>query len=178
MSAGAATAFWDVEVNESEILHPESFLGTNTELHSDTSRESRILRRHPQGTADIESDPLGQDGQTRILSRLTELRREGETDEFGIQRATYHSYHTAMSLVSQAAEDFGADFPLGSASVDSEGGIRVTWFNVSLQVGLVCPAQPEASPFIYHESGSEYDLEERVGARALSHWLRWLNGQL
>lgn len=133
-----------------------------------------VVREDTIGSEEIRSELAGRD---ILLHRLWALFLEGEVDDLDGRKATPHAIITANWLVQQAARDLGLDFPAGSPSLDSEGGIRITWFRGNREVELACPGPSGPSPFIYHEAGTEYDLEERAGSRALVRWLQWLTNR-
>ena len=122
-----------------------------------------------QATAQTEADKSG----AVVLARLRALLRQEDSDEFGVLKPTDHAFDLATRLV-QEASALGTTVPKGSVSTDSQGGVRITWFRGDREVELVCPASPDSSPYIYHEAGSEYDLDEGVSGRALARRLSWL----
>lgn len=113
-------------------------------------------------------------GLRAVLERLAALQEEEEVDDYGISRPTDYAYDTACDLVVGAASHLGGRFPRGSASTDSEGGIRVEWIHREREVRLIVPAHEGGRMYVYHEAGEEYAVEEMVSAAILAHWLEWL----
>ena len=112
---------------------------------------------------------------SEILAQLVELRRGPERDEYGVLRPTMHAFERAFSLLIDAAIDaamHGGTVPYGSASTDSEGGIRIEWVSSSCSVHLVIPAKPEVRGYLYHEIGEEFGTTDSVTSDRLASWLR------
>ena len=65
----------------------------------------------------------------------------------------------------------GRQIPLGCASTDSEGGIRIEWVRPTSSVHLVIPASPGRDGYVYHEVGDQYGTVSAT-PEALARWLR------
>jgi hypothetical protein len=111
------------------------------------------------------------------LTRLVTLLEADETDEYGTLRPTQSAFKRTMQVLIEAYEALGDQFQKASTSTDDQGGIRVTWsrLDVDGEVRLICPAQADQAPYIYHELGSEYAVEREISGAILAQWLEWLN---
>jgi hypothetical protein len=112
---------------------------------------------------------------TLTIKRLLALLEEDETDEYGILQPSQAAFKLAMRFVVEAYETMGDSFPKASASTDEEGSIRLTWSKPEsdCEVRLICPAQIDKAPYLYHELGSTYAVEREVPD--LTYWLEWFN---
>jgi len=108
--------------------------------------------------------------QQRLLDLLVE---KGE-DDHGRIDPTQYAFKTALEFVQTAEWMLGVDIK-SSPTVDSEGGIRVTWKNGDRKVKLVCPATPNAPIYIYQSSATRSFLHnQEVTHLALARQLAWL----
>ena len=151
------------------------FTGTNTAFE-----EPPVAPQLPPRTDFVASDSVieAEKAASVVLVRLEELLRQEECDEYGQLRPTTYAYQLATSVITEASTDLGPHFPKGSVCTDSQGGIRITWFNADREVELVLPSSRDRGAHVYHGSISEYDVEPYTTSnRALSRWLRWLTGQ-
>jgi len=108
------------------------------------------------------------------LWRLLDLLAENGEDDYGAIGPSQLAFLRAFRLVAEALAILGEDFA-SSPSVDSEGGIRVTWRRGDRQVKLVCPARREASVYIYYAGPAGNGLlNQGVSAPDLAGRLDWL----
>jgi|GEM_PF-1301499 len=118
------------------------------------------------------------EGLEVTLSRLGELLNEPETDDYGIARPTTFAYETAVGLLRKAAELMHFPFPRGSAAVDHEGGIGVTWMKGDRQLHLLVPASAQKQCMVYFYAGKDRNLDPlppgSEAARILANWLERL----
>src|ERR1022692_2237346 len=73
------------------------------------------------------------------LSRLSELLGANGEDDYGVLDPTQHAFKNALDLVIGSDRFLTFSLP-GSPSVDSRGGIRITWKLSGREIRLVCPA--------------------------------------
>jgi hypothetical protein len=108
------------------------------------------------------------------LSRLLGLLAESGEDDYGAKGPAQFAFWKAFSFVSDAISLLGEDFAC-SPSVDSDGGIRVTWRRGDRIVKLVCPAAREMPVYLYRASPNGNSLRnEGVTTAVLAEWLSWL----
>ena len=108
------------------------------------------------------------------LHRVLDLLGESGEDDYGAIGPSQFAFLRAFRLISSAIEVLGEDFPC-SPSVDSHGGIRVTWRRGDRQVKLVCPATRETPMYVYYYSPSGNGLRnENITAADLADKLYWL----
>lgn len=113
------------------------------------------------------------------LSRLVDLLEENGEDDYGKTGPTQFAFMTAYRMVERAETLTGLGLPL-SPTVDSQGGIRISWRQGDKQVKLVCPATPESQMYIYHYQSSTDASSVRnqnVTAEALAERLSWLTNR-
>src|ERR1022692_2608080 len=89
------------------------------------------------------SELLGANGEDDYgvldLSRLSELLGANGEDDYGVLDPTQHAFKNALDLVIGSDRFLTFSLP-GSPSVDSRGGIRITWKLSGREIRLVCPA--------------------------------------
>src|SRR5271169_2134313 len=108
------------------------------------------------------------------LTRLLALLEDNGEDDYGAIGPSQCAFLTAFRMILDATAIVGEDFA-SSPSVDSEGGIRVTWRRGDRVVKLVCPATREKAPYIYHASPAANSLRnESVTVAYLADRLSWL----
>lgn len=116
------------------------------------------------------------------LSRLLALLAENGEEDYGTNREddygsigpSQFAFFTAFSLVARAISILGEDFAC-SPSIDSGGGIRVTWRRGDRQVKLICPAERDMTTYIYQASASGSSIRDQgVTAAVVADWLSWL----
>jgi hypothetical protein len=108
-----------------------------------------------------------------MIRQLVELRQEEESDEYGTLRASQHAFDVACHLLTDAAIISalkGRPLPLGCASTDSEGGVRVEWVRPTSSVHLAVPASDDRESYIYHEVGDDYGTVAAT-PEMLAQWL-------
>lgn len=111
---------------------------------------------------------------TSSVARLMELLAESGEDDYGMIGPVQHAFYRAYKLMSEACSLLGRDFP-SSPSVDSEGGVRVTWRNGDRVVKLACPASRDKSAYIFHASPNGNSVCENITSEYLANRLSWLN---
>jgi hypothetical protein len=108
------------------------------------------------------------------LLRLLALLEDSGEDDYGAKGPTQLAFLTAFRIVADAIAIVGEDFA-SSPSVDSEGGVRVTWKRGDRTVKLVCPATRDKAVYVYHSSPNGTSLrDEDVTATFLADKLSWL----
>jgi hypothetical protein len=114
---------------------------------------------------------------TITLKRLVALLELDETDEYGILQPSQAAFKLAMQFVVETYDVMGDRFPKASASTDEQGGIRLTWSKLEpeCEVRLICPAEADQKPYLYHELGDDYAVVREVTVGSLLQWLSWLN---
>jgi hypothetical protein len=78
-----------------------------------------------------------------------------------------------LSLLGPAIQKLRYVLPRPLLSPDGSGGIRFEWHVGNKQLRLVFRA--DASPYIYHQIGDEYDIEESPNQDRTALWLDWLS---
>lgn len=110
-----------------------------------------------------------------VLSRIAQLLNEPETDDFGIARPSDFAYETAVNLLNAAAPRMKSTFPRGTAVVDHEGGIQLSWMGTDRQLHLIIRAHPTSRHllFYYFPSGHRVRGLEAgpSAAEVLASWL-------
>jgi hypothetical protein len=130
---------------------------THNTLSSSRTRTSSVMLKPP----------------ISIIRLLGVLEESGE-DDYGVKGPSQYAFLTAFKIVFVAIGIAGEDFA-SSPSVDSEGGIRITWKRGDRTVKLVCPAASEKAPYVYHASPEGSWLRnENVDAAYLAGRLCWL----
>ena len=108
------------------------------------------------------------------LSRLLDLLEENGEDEYGIIGPTQHAFKYAFRLVGRA-ENLLTVQVAGSPSVDSVGGIRITWRFAGRELRLICPATATQEAYIYQEvHGGQFEALHNVTPTLLAEKLAWL----
>lgn len=110
------------------------------------------------------------------LSRLFALLDESGEDDYGQKGPSQLAFKTAFLLLAQAISILEEDVPAGAPSVDSEGGIRITWNHLGKQLKLVCPATKDTPVYIYQSSVAGTSLRnQNITASVLADRLAWLS---
>lgn len=111
------------------------------------------------------------------LSRLVGLLdddEDGDQDDYGQIGPTQFAFKTAYQMIENTEEVVGT-LPAGSPTVDSEGGIRVTWEINNRRVKLICPATRKGQMYIYHSSAEGSQIQnQNVTTTALANRMSWL----
>jgi hypothetical protein len=112
------------------------------------------------------------------LSRLLELLEPEPEDERN--GPTQHAFKNALTFIREAERLIGHNSLRGSASLDSHGGIRVTWRVGSRELRLICPATADEQMYLYREEGDNINTIEPLTAGLLVDSMSWLSnrGQL
>lgn len=109
------------------------------------------------------------------LFRLFSLLDENGEDDHGKVGPSQFAFKTAFMMIAEALPIVGKDIP-SSPSVDSQGGIRITWRNGDKTVKLVCPAAKDGTLYIYQSSSSGNSLRnQNVNTAVLAERLSWLS---
>lgn len=109
---------------------------------------------------------------TRLTDGLAELRNESYDEDFIAPSA--YAYECARDFMFAAFNSFGCKLPVPFYVPDGEGGIRIEWEQGARELRLICPASDSQSPYLYHEEGSDYEVDEQVTDSVLRERLRWL----
>jgi hypothetical protein len=108
------------------------------------------------------------------INRLVDLLAENGEDDYGKKGPAQFAFWHAFKIMAGAVEILGEDFAC-SPSVDSSGGIRITWRRGDRQVKLVCPSTHDLPIYIYHSSPAGNGLQNsNVGPGDLARKLDWL----
>jgi hypothetical protein len=108
------------------------------------------------------------------LERLLALLEEGGADDYGEIGPAQFAFWRSFKLVADAIAIVGEDFA-ASPSVDSEGGIRVTWKKGDRTIKLVCPKDRDQPVYVYHASPHGQALQnDGITASVLAERLSWL----
>ena len=108
------------------------------------------------------------------LSRLVDLLEENGEDDYGMIGPTQFAFKTAFRMIQRAEKLAGGEFS-SSPSVDSEGGIRVTWRCEDRQIKLICPSTPDVPMYIYQSSQERSNIRnQNVTDTTLADKLSWL----
>ena len=108
------------------------------------------------------------------LRRLLSLLDESGEDDYGHLGPSQFAFKTAFLMVLHALSLLGQDVPC-APSVDSEGGIRITWNRFSKQIKLICPPTQDAPMYIYQSSSAGNSLRnQNVTPALLAERLTWL----
>jgi hypothetical protein len=108
------------------------------------------------------------------LSRLLTLLEDNGEDDYGVIGPSQFAFLKAFRMVADAISIAGEDFA-SSPSVDSEGGIRVTWRRGDRTVKLICPATRDKPVYVYYSSPAGNSLlTENVNASLLAGRFLWL----
>jgi len=109
-----------------------------------------------------------------IIGQLEALLTTEESDEYGVLRASERAYDLACHLLIDGAIVAAKDrreIPLGRASTDAEGGVRIEWVRPTSSVHLVIPVTANRGPYIYREVGRDFGTEPAT-PEVLASWLR------
>ncbi|HVP48799.1 MAG TPA: hypothetical protein VMT32_19535 [Bryobacteraceae bacterium] len=106
-----------------------------------------------------------------VLRLVALLADERDEDDHG---PSQFAFWKAFIMVSDAISILGEDFA-SSPTVDSQGGIRITWRRGDRQVKLICPATRGMPMYIYEASPEGNAItNEGVTASMLADKLYWL----
>jgi hypothetical protein len=108
------------------------------------------------------------------LTRLYELLTQNGEDDYGILGPSQLAFHSAFGLVARA-EKLMTTRMSGSPSVDSTGGIRMTWRYLGNEIRLVCPSTNAQKTYIYQQAGNtQRETMHNVTPALLAEKLTWL----
>ena len=124
-------------------------------------------------TRDQEPAQENESPQADTLSRLLDLLDEHGEDDYGPLDPTQYSFKSAFKLV-RAAQRHMLERLAGSPSVDSLGGIRITWRREDREVRLICPAGRAEQIYIYQQSERRNQAIHGVTPAILADKLSWL----
>jgi len=137
---------------------------------------SKVLRELAAFVAWQASPPATDDllisHRLKLLSRLNELRKDDYDEDF--LAPTEHAYTSALNFMLAAFESLEYALPTPFYVPDGEGGIRMEWINGTRELGLICPASESREPYLYHEDGNEYGIDEQLTDSVLNERLYWL----
>jgi hypothetical protein len=127
--------------------------------------EGRLTETRPRASIEFRRQPVS------VLRLVALLAEEPEEDANG---PSQFAFWKAFIMISDAISILGEDFAC-SPTVDSQGGIRITWRRGDRQVKLICPATRDVPIYIY-EAAPEGNavINEGVTARVLADKLFWL----
>ena len=108
----------------------------------------------------------------KLLSGLDELRKDDYDEDF--LAPTEHAHTRARNFMLAAFESLEHALPTPFYVPDGEGGIRMEWINGTRELGLICPASESREPYLYHEDGDEYGIDEQLTDSVLNERLSWL----
>lgn len=106
----------------------------------------------------------------RIADLLTEDLKEDQPSEY--------AYNGTLKLISDAGRELGLRFPLASAAVGPNRGLRITWSSGAREVRLVHGGGPENRSYIYSESGSDHGVDYDINGSRLAQHLLWAMNEL
>ncbi len=122
--------------------------------------------------------PATQDPRIRYFLKLTnglvELNNEEYDEEF--LEPTKYAYDCARRFMLEAYKVFQYALLTPHYVPDGEGGIRIEWENGTRELRLICPSSESKSPYLYHEDGDEYGVDEQVTDSKLNERLQGLIG--
>lgn len=107
------------------------------------------------------------------IDRLVDLLDEPAEDDYGDASPTQHAFRSAYRFIEKAEKQLAVKV-LGSASVDSLGGIRVTWKKKGREIRLVVPHANAEQPYIYEQSSRNYNAIHQITPDVLAGKLSWL----
>jgi hypothetical protein len=136
----------------------------------DGTRPNDVFLRNRE----INCDQIATSNSADTLSRLLDLLDENGEDDYGMVSPTQHAFKSAFKLIRDAQRQMGGVRIVGSASVDSVGGIRVAWNREDREIRLVCPASQPSQVYIYQQSESRNRAIHGVSPEVLAHKLSWL----
>jgi len=137
----------------------------------DGTRPSDVFLRGRETTS---GQATGTASSADTLSRLLDLLDENGEDDYGLVSPTQHAFKSAFILVRAAQKQMGGVRIVGSASVDSVGGVRVTWNREDREIRLVCPAAQPDQIYIYQQSELSNRAIHGVTPEVLANKLSWL----
>jgi hypothetical protein len=108
-----------------------------------------------------------------ILCEINDFAFEGEEDQFGPIRPTYHALKHCMKLMLELAADAKLVRP-SDITTDHNGDIRISWASGTNEAELVCPS--EGQPYIYYSSDQTYGTETDVTVDRIAQRVRWASG--
>lgn len=106
-----------------------------------------------------------------LLRRMVELREEEEQE----WRPSDTAYSRTVDLLADMCVGLGRSFPRALASVDGEGGIRMTWRRPSGEVRLVVPGRENVQPYLYYQTATERGIVESITGRTVANFLDRIN---
>ncbi|MDQ2686500.1 MAG: hypothetical protein M3Y28_01390 [Armatimonadota bacterium] len=106
-----------------------------------------------------------------VHTRLVSLLAGAEEDEDEPHdKPTAYAYNTALQLLIETQSYLPA-FPKAAVTADETGGVRIQWTWPERQVRLIVPCDNTGRYYLYHESGDDYDVQEKPSPADLAHWL-------
>lgn len=109
------------------------------------------------------------------ISRLMDLLDPHPEDE--INGPSQHAFKSAVDIVAMAEKLIGHKSLRGSSSLDSKGGIRITWRVGDKEIRLICPATSDEPVYLYREHNDKSILDESVTPVLLARSLSWLSNR-
>jgi hypothetical protein len=106
-------------------------------------------------------------------ARLLDLLGDRGEDDYGPLDPTQHAFLSAFRLARDAQRHMTLRVA-GSPSVDSRGGIRVTWRKEGREIRLICPSDRTEEVYIYEQSERRNRVIHGVTAPILAGKLSWL----
>jgi hypothetical protein len=134
------------------------------------ARPNDLLRGHEiaqQQAAESKSP------EADTLTRLLDLLDEHGEDDYGLLDPTQYAFRSAFKLVRLAQRQM-VERIAGSPSVDSLGGIRITWRRDDREIRLVCPGDRGQQVYLYQESEHHNSAIHEVTPSVLAQKLSWL----
>jgi hypothetical protein len=115
-------------------------------------------------------------GASVTEGRLIDLLEETGNDDYGQIGPDQISFGTVLKLVKTAESMVvTGTAPSGSPSVDSRGGIRITWRNGEKEIRLICSPDNPRSVYLYLEGPNmEAEIQEAATGQTLSDSFSWL----
>src|SRR5436309_326525 len=110
------------------------------------TRPNEVFLRNHEATQEQCADDASPVADT--LTRLLDLLDEHGNDDYGVIDPTQYAFKSAFKLVRLAQQKMVLRVA-GSASVDSLGGIRITWRRNGREIRLVCPASQTEQIYLY-----------------------------
>jgi hypothetical protein len=118
---------------------------------------------------------LTRDGISGTLRSINILTGEADEGDGYPAVPSVYALDLALQLVERAGARVMTDSPVGSASSDVNGGIRVTWRSESRELRLVIPGTPNGQGYLYVHTGSKSEISAVLSFDTLAARLAWLS---
>jgi len=121
----------------------------------------------------------------KTKARLLEIRdpdAESDYDDWGATNPTDYAWDFSLKILQELEKLMPSSFPLGFASLNSEGGIELVWknheFNNEIRLSVPSRQELDMSLYLRKNSYGESQLLSRPSIKQLAETLQFLDQRL